>query len=359
MIAINCRFLTQDLTGVQRFAEEITAELARTREDVRLFAPPGALRHTGLGGREVEQIGTASGHRWEQWDLPRMLRREHGSPLLLSLMNTGPVLYRNQVVTHHDVTYVRFPQTYTKRFRVAYRMLSSLTLHRARQVITVSEFSRREIVDVYGIDLEKIRVVPNAAGSEFRRPHQESDPAYFLAVASFLPHKNIDRMVDAFERYRAESGSTTTLRLVGSARPASMARSDGSPRAASGVELLGRVDDRRLQELYAGARGFIFPSLYEGFGVPPLEAQSAGAPVAAADIPPVREALGDSALFFDPSDTKSMSDAFLTLDADADARQRLRAAGHSNVGRRSWERSAGVISLHLDEMIRSDRHLRS
>ncbi|HWU28377.1 MAG TPA: glycosyltransferase family 1 protein [Microbacterium sp.] len=350
MIAINCRFLTQDLTGVQRFAEEITAELARTRDDVRLFAPPGALRHTALGGREVEQVGTASGHRWEQWDLPRVLRRDHGSPLLLSLMNTGPVLYRNQVVTHHDVTYVRFPQTYTKRFRIAYRMLSSLTLHRARQVITVSEFSRREIVDVYGIDLEKIRVVPNAAGSAFRRPHLESRPAYFLAVASFLPHKNIDRMVDAFERYRAESGSTTALRLVGSARPTSMARSDGSPRATPGVELLGRVDDQLLQELYAGARGFIFPSLYEGFGVPPLEAQSAGAPVAAADIPPLREALGESALFFDPGDEGAMISSLRILDSEAEVRDRLRSAGADNVDRYSWSGSAERVSASLDDL---------
>src|SRR5690606_29456591 len=217
MIALNCRFLTQDLTGVQRYAEEITRELVRIRDDVRLYAPRGDLRHHELGGRRVEQIGTTGGHRWEQWDLPRMLRRDLNSPLLLSLMNTGPVLYRNQVVTHHDVTYVRFPDTYTRRFRLAYRMLSGLALRRAERVVTVSEFSRSEIADVYGIDRQKIVVAGNAAGAEFRQTHVDADEPYLLAVASFLPHKNIDRLVRSIEHYRDRSGSTTTLRLVGSA----------------------------------------------------------------------------------------------------------------------------------------------
>ncbi len=348
MIALNCRFLTQDLTGVQRYAEEITRELLRIRDDVRLFAPHGDLRHDEIGGREVEQIGTAGGHRWEQWDLPRMLRGL-GSPLLLSLMNTGPVLYRNQIVTHHDVTYVRFPDTYTRRFRLAYRMLSGLALRRAKSIVTVSEFSRSEIADVYGIDPQKIVVAGNAAGAEFRQTHEDASEPYLLAVASFLPHKNIDRLVSAFEQYRDRSQSATVLKLVGTSRPATMAKADGSPRVVDGVELLGRVDDQNLQALYAGARGFVFPSLYEGFGVPPLEAQSAGAPVAAADIPPVREALGDSALLFDPDDEGSMAAAIRALDEDPDMRERLRAAGNINIQRYAWSKSAGTISALLDE----------
>lgn len=350
MIAVNCRFLTQDLTGVQRFAEEIATALVGIRDDVRLFAPPGPLRHARLGGVEVEQIGVAVGHRWEQWDLPRHLRREFDTPLLLSLMNTGPVLYRNQVVTHHDVTYVRFPQTYTRRFRTAYRTLSQLTLRRARHVVTVSEFSRAEISDVYRINPEKITVVANAAGAEFCLPHAARAEPYLLAVSSYLPHKNIDRLIRAFVRYRENSGSETRLRLVGSSRPTSMARSDGAPRAAEGVELLGRVEDDQLQVLYASARGFVFPSLYEGFGVPPLEAQSTGTPVAAADIPPAREALGDSALFFNPTDEESMIEAIRTLDTDTDVRERMQDEGRRNAARFSWSASAGRVSTLLDNL---------
>lgn len=350
MIVINCRFLTQDLTGVQRFAEQITAQLATMREDVRLIAPPGTLRHTSLGGRAVEQRGSRSGHRWEQWDLPHLLRREFDSPLLLSLMNTGPVLYRNQVLAHHDVTYVRFPRTYTARFRVAYRLLSAATLRRARRVITVSEFSRSEIAQVYRVDSRKILVAGNAAGDEFQQQHQDATEPYLLGVASFLPHKNIDRLVRAFERYREQSGTSTTLRLVGSARPGAMARDDGSPRSTPGVEVLGRVDDAALRALYAGARGFVFPSLYEGFGVPPLEAQSAGTPVAAADIPPVREALGTSALYFDPRSVESIIDALSVIDSRPDERARLQSAGMLNAARYSWSASATRISALLDEV---------
>jgi len=348
VIAINCRFLTQDLTGVQRFAEQITIELVRARDDLLLVAPPGDLRKTDLAGQKVIQIGTAVGHRWEQWDLPRVLRREYESPLLLSLMNTGPVLYRDQIVTHHDVTYVRFPQTYTRRFRLSYRALSLLTLRRARKIVTVSEFSRAEIASVYRIDPNKIVVAGNAAGAEFRTEHSEKTPPYLLGVASFLPHKNIDRLVRAFSHYRQKSGTDTTLKLVGSARPSSMARSDGAPRPALGVELLGRVDDDELRQLYAGARAFVFPSLYEGFGVPPLEAQAAGTPVAAADIPPVREALGDSALLFDPMSERSIEEAIRRLDTDQAERERLRDHGWANAARRRWHHSAKVISGVLE-----------
>lgn len=352
MIAINCRFLVQDLTGVQRFAEEITSELARTRDDVRLFAPHGELRHETLGGRRIEQIGNASGHLWEQWDLPRSLRREFGSPLLLSLMNTGPVLYPNQIVTHHDVTYLRFPGTYTRRFRIAYRILSSTTLRRARRIITVSEFSRREIAELYRLDPGKIVVVPNAAGRGFRRARLDSAEPYLLAVASFLPHKNIDRMIHAFEAYRRETGSRTKLVLVGGFRPAAMAGVAGSAPSGGGVQVVGRVDDQTLQRLYAGARAFIFPSLYEGFGVPPLEAQAAGTAVAASDIPPLREVLRDSAWFFDPRDVQSILEAIRVLDTDAETRRNLSLAGLENAGNYGWTTSAQSVSALLDEVSR-------
>ncbi|MCA1305499.1 glycosyltransferase family 4 protein [Microbacterium esteraromaticum] len=356
MIAINCRFLTQDLTGVQRFAEEITTHLAQSRDDVRLVAPPGELRHSTLGGRVVEQIGSTTGHRWEQWDLPRLLRRDLGAPLLLSLMNTGPVLYRPQIVTHHDVTYVRHPRTYALGFRLSYRLLSAMTLTRANRIITVSEFSRQEIAAAYRLNPRRISVVPNAAGAEFARTHQEATPPYLLAVASFLPHKNIDRLVHAFETYRARSGTSTVLKLVGSARPAAMAGTNGSPRSADGVEMLGRVDDSRLQDLYAGARGFVFPSLYEGFGVPPLEAQSAGSPVAASDIPPAREVLGHSALFFPPDDEESMIRALATLDTSRTERDRLRDLGFANAARYSWGESTRLVSALLDDAVHAGRH---
>lgn len=350
MIVVNCRFLSQEVTGVQRFAEEIASQLAMMRDDLVFVAPPGRLRRNALGGRRVEQIGTRGGHAWEQWDLPRAMSRRYDGALLVSLMNTGPIAYRNQVVTHHDVTYVRHPETYSLKFRTAYRLQASILLRRARAVVTVSEFSRREIADVYGLDPARIYVVPNAASSQFSMPDGESAPgSYYLAVASQLPHKNLNFLVKAFVAFVERTGSPRTLRLVGTA-PAF--GEDGGPELTHPrVEWSGRVSDTELAALYRGARALIIPSLYEGFGVPPLEAQASGCPVLSSSAASLPEVLRDSALYFDPTDSEDLVRLLTTSDAFSQhERERLRSLGARNVARFDWRRSASLLSEMLDTL---------
>lgn len=350
MIVVNCRFLTQERTGVQRFAEEITRELVGLRDDLVLVAPPGELRYEKLGGAPIIRIGKAQGHRWEQWDLPQVVRREYAGALLLSLMNTGPVIYRNQIVTHHDLTYARYPETYTRRFRFAYRVLSTATLRRARRVLTVSEFSRSEIASEYGIPADRISVIPNAAGGAFRQVRgDETDPPYMLAVSSLLPHKNIPFLTSAYQRYAEQSGTRTVLKLVGAAQAAGVG-STFRTSDTSHVEFLGRVSDAELQALYAHARAFIFPSLYEGFGIPPLEAQAAQLPVIAASTASIPEVLGDSALYFAPGDDEALLRSIRLLDTDASARALYGARSATNVQRFSWRASAELLSQTVDAL---------
>lgn len=350
MIVVNCRFLAQDITGVQRFAEEVTTSLLRLRSDVVLLAPPGEIRTDRIGNTPVQQVGIHHGHLWEQWDLPRTLSQIPGKPLLLSLMNTGPVFHRNQVVTHHDVTYVRHPQTYSARFRHAYRLLSWLTLRSARAVLTVSEFSRREISEIYRLPPEKLTVVPNAAAQGF---HQSADaegqPPYFLAVSSLLPHKNLEFLVRSFQRYAAESGTKTRLKLVGG-QPKGIAGHNGPGQASTSVEYLGRVDDEQLRRLYSRARAFVFPSLYEGFGIPPLEAQASGVPVLASDAEALKEVLGRSARYFVKDSVASLLSGIRELDTDPAQRQDLRALGDQNILKYSWGRSAAMVNEVLSRV---------
>lgn len=362
MIALNCRFLTQEVTGVQRFAEEVVSALTAIRTDLILVAPPGPLRRHSIGGERVNQIGRHGRHRWEQFDLPDHLRHSLGSPLLVSLTNTGPVGYRHQLVAHHDVSYVRFPETYSWRFRTAYRLLAKFLLRRALGVVTVSEFSRDEIHDVYGVPLDRIHVIQNAASADFSRPPGFSGATagasaptpYFLAVSSLLPHKNIPRLIAAYEQFQRETGSPTRLVLVGS-RPETLAGADSiTVSADTRVEFLGRVTDSELIDLYRDARALVFPSKYEGFGIPPLEAQAAGVPVASSTAASLPEVLGTSARFFDPDNTGSIAEALFDIDTSETMRSELARRGTENVARYCWQTAAAKLSQLIDDVQRLD-----
>lgn len=351
MIVVNCRFLTQTLSGVQRFAEEIAGALAQKRTDLVFVAPHGDLRVDSLAGIPVQRIGRRTGHAWEQFDLPLAMRREFKGATLLSLMNTGPVMMKRQIVTHHDITYARWPQTYSARFRLGYRALSTLTLRHAERIVTVSEFSKAEIADLYGLRRTKITVVPNAVSSNVHGAVATADThPYFLAVASHLPHKNLGFLIDTFIRHVDSTGSTSRLRLVGS-RPDSFAGKERLGQVVHPqIDWLGRVSDAELGQLYAGARALVFPSLYEGFGVPPLEAQANGAAVLSSTAASLPEVLVDSALFFDPEDEQSLANALRQVENDDREVSRLRSLGQENVSRFSWDASASILSALLDDI---------
>lgn len=338
-IVVNGRFLTQQLTGVQRFAHEITSRLVRMRDDVVVVAPPGSFAFPAE--YDVQRIGKRQGHLWEQLELPAYLRRA-GSPLLLGLGSTGPALYRNQIVTHHDITYVRHPDSFSRGFRATYQVLMPPTLRRARAVITVSEFSRREIAEWYRMDPAKIVVVNNAVGPQFTPdPSVEREP-FVLAVSSPNRHKNFERLVEA------AVSAGVPLKIVGAQARAFAQAEVGS---ATTAEWLGRVDDEVLVDLLRRAQAFAFPSLYEGFGIPPLEAQACGCPVVAADIAPVREVLGSSAELFDPTDVQDMARALTAVFRDGARAAELQQLGRGNAARFSWDRSADRVSTLLDRAI--------
>ncbi len=210
------------------------------------------------------QVGRLSGHAWEQVALPLHLRRS-GSPLLLGLANTGPVAYRPQVVTCHDIIWARHPESFARSFRLLYATMTPLLLRRSAHVLTVSPFSRGELVREFGIDPRRITVVANAVSPAFHADgpaHDEGVP-YVLAVSSPNRHKNFDALVAAFEA--ADLTHIHRLLIVGQqARAFHTQATTAAPRTRA----LGRVDDDELMRLYRGATAFAFPSLYEGFGIP-------------------------------------------------------------------------------------------
>jgi glycosyltransferase involved in cell wall biosynthesis len=350
MIVINARFLTQELRGVQRFAEQTCLALKQMRDDVVFVAPHGIKMHESAKVLEVQCIGRNSGHLWEQLDLPLYLRRQ-GNPLLVSLCSTAPLMYGNQIATHHDITYVRHPESYTRAFRTLYRVMTPILLMRIKALLTVSNFSKGEISQFYNYPENKIFVVPNAVSDAFQPgPPLTNKQDYLLAVSSPSAHKNFSRMIEAFLTLRTQED--LQLHIVGAASeifsdPNLQRLASSDPR----IHFLGRLSDTELIAQYQGATAFVFPSLYEGFGIPPLEAQACGCPVLAANAASIPEVLQASALYFDPVDVGHIASAMERILTDLPLRQSLRRRGLNNVTRFSWEDSARRVSQRIDALL--------
>lgn len=352
MIVVNCRHLTQETTGVQRFAGHIAQNLAELRDDLVFVAPRGTVAQPD--GYPVETVGRLQGHAWEQIDLPAHLRRL-GNPLLLNLMSTAPIFYRNKVMTAHDITYVRHPESFSRAFRIFYGVAVPPALRRSHRILTVSAFSKQEISAHFDLPPGAFAVIPNAVDRRFiPRPRVKAEKPgngqpYLLAVSSPNRHKNFESLVAAYGRsgLHPEVGLTVVGSVNRSFRDTGLASAATLP----GVTFTGRVSDAELIGLYQNATAFVFPSLYEGFGIPILEAQASGTPVLASDRASLPEVLRDSAVFFDPLDVDQIAAQMVAITSSEQLRRKLSADGLANVSRFSWKNSARLVSHLLDEVL--------
>ncbi|MEL5373768.1 glycosyltransferase family 1 protein [Serratia marcescens] len=347
MIYINARFLTQDMTGVQRFAAELCLQLAELRDDV-IFLSPRDIKQVDIASRlNVKVVGSRSGHIWEQWDLPFFLRK-NGYPLLVNLGNTAPLLYLNKVITLHDISYLRYPKTYSWGFRYCYKFLIPLLLRTCKKLLTVSDFSRGEICSQYRFPREKIQIIHNAVSEKFTgSPEAGLRRGYFLAVSSHHYHKNFHGLLAAFNKLPEKH--EMHMIVAGSAHP-NYQRLEFDKNLGNKISFVGRVSDEELVDLYSNAFCFLFPSLYEGFGLPPLEAQACGCPVIASNAAAMPEVLGESAILVDPLNDDALTEAMEKLLLDPKLRESLIAAGTENIERFSWLLSARELSCVIDSV---------
>jgi len=343
MIYINGRFLTQNMTGVQRFAEEISLQIEYMRDDVILLVPDvKAIKKQSLLKRfNIEEVPGLNGHLWEQITLPLYLLRRK-SPLLINLGNTAPVFYSHQVVTHHDITYLKYPKSFPFSFRLLYRIISPLMIRNSKQVVTVSQFSRSEISIQYRCQEEKIKIIYNAVSDLFE-PTKEvtSEPdkeRYLLAVSSTNYHKNFHGLIDAF----SDANLDIDLKIIGDSADvfSTLDLKRNHPR----IHFVGRVNDDELVKLYQHATAFVFPSFYEGFGIPPLEAQACGCPVISSNTASMPEVLGESVLYFNPESKSELINALRLIVIDAELRAQLVEKGFKNKERFSWGKSASKLN---------------
>jgi glycosyltransferase involved in cell wall biosynthesis len=312
---INARAAARaEIGGVERVAREMVARLPRTTPGrYRVAAPPPALAHR-------------AGHAWEQAWLP--LKR---ADLIYSPANLAPVAGRRNVVVIHDVAALRHPEWYGRAYVAWHRAVLPRIARKARLVITVSEFSRKEMEDVLGV---LATVIPNGVDERFKPSDSTGD--YALVVGSRIARKNLTALTAA-----AEALKDLGIELVAAGSGRGYMRAETTK-----IRQLGYVPDDQLPGLYARARLLLMPSLYEGFGLPCLEAMASGTPVVAAARAALPETCGDAALLVEPDGFAEAAVRAATTDRD-----RLRKAGLERAARFTWERTARATDQAIGRLL--------
>ncbi|MGF7072678.1 glycosyltransferase family 4 protein [Mucilaginibacter sp. R-33] len=347
-IIINSRFLTQKLTGVQRFAIEIAKQLKVMIPGI-IFVAPSNIIHQDLAQQlGVIVIGKNKGVIWEQIDLPLYLKK-NSSSLLINMCNVAPLFYNNQVITIHDVAFLVNPQWFSKNFVRFYKFLIPKISRKAKLIFTVSDFSKTEIVKYLHVETAKIKVIYNGI-SELPSPTpvKADHGKYILAVGSIDKRKNIQNLVQAFGSIKHRG---IRLIIVGDSNPIFNNEDNAHLDAHPDIIFTGRVNDHELAGLYSKASLFVYPSLYEGFGIPPLEAMAQGCPTLVSDIDSLREVCGDASVYVNPLDVAEISKSIDLLIEDVALCRRLVENGKQNIKRFSWETSARQIVNSITDLI--------
>lgn len=366
MIHINGKFLAQRTTGVQRFARGVVTALDRSLAehpagtDFEILLPPGTEPLDGLSTIRQREVGRPGRSLtiWEQRDLPAHAR----NGTLLCLSGSAPFFARRCVPTIHDAAVYLHPEAYSRAFVTWYRLLFAHRAKRSPLVLTVSASSAADLAP--HLRTATFRVIPNSAEHIMASPPDASvletlnlgDQGFLLAVGSLNPTKNFAALIDAY------AGSHLPERLplvIAGAVNRDVFRASASATVTDhpNVRWAGPVSDAQLRALYQRASVFVFPSRYEGFGIPPLEAMRCGCPVAASDASSIPEVCGDAAAYFEPDDHAALVAAVESLLDDEDRRLAFIERGRARALTFSWDLAAERLRAALAEFRYIDRLL--
>ncbi|MGL1902341.1 MAG: glycosyltransferase family 4 protein [Fibrobacterales bacterium] len=341
-IYVNGRFLTQKTTGTQRFAIEITKELIKHHPNVEILVPEKQKDDLIYKDFAVTGVEHFKNQVWEQVSLYNFLKKQDDYTLL-NFSFTGPYFCKKSIVCVHDIIFTN-RNWVSKKFYYYYNFLVPKLAKRALRVLTVSEFSKNEINAQLNIPLDKIEVVYNSVSKEFKE-NADSEfgknyGMYFLGVSSLNPRKNFEGLIEGFNNLQLQD---VKLVIAGAKNKKIYGETMLGENNSDKIVFTGYVSDSELASLYKYAVAFVYPSYYEGFGLPPIEAMSMGCPVITSDTSSLPEVCADAVIYVNPEDTPSISNAIQTLHTDESKRKELIGKGYERVKYFSWEKSAKKI----------------
>ncbi|MCY3899696.1 MAG: glycosyltransferase family 1 protein [Caldilineaceae bacterium] len=375
---LDARTATPHFPGIGRYVTNLASALApqlTAGEELTFLESPSAnpadasapvLQVEGashLAGESITAPATPFDIR-QQWRIPSLLKQLRAdnealyhSPYYLMPYRTGlPTL-----LTFYDVIPLKFPKSVSTRARLFFRLAATLALRAADRVVVISHAARSDLLRFFSIPASKTTVTPLAAGACYRpQPsaeiarirHQFRLPESFLLYLGInKPHKNLPALVDAYAQTASPHMPPLVIAGAWDNRYPQPKQHAARRQLGDAVRFLGPVDERDLPALYSAATLFVFPSLYEGFGLPVLEAMACGTPVACSSTPGLTEVAGDAALYFDPLSVTGIRDAMVELIDDGRQRARRAEQGLTRASRYSWQATAAATLRCYREML--------
>lgn len=325
---VNTRCLRNRVTGVQRYTIELLKRLEIPFTPITPEKPMGRARSI----------------IWEQTTLYSQAQKG----ILWSPANSGPIRHPNHVLTVHDLAVFKEEPWFNWAYRNTHRLLLNQTIPQARTIITVSEFIKNEILSRFDVDTHRIHVIPNGVDEAFFCEHK-ADPnsRYILTVGSLDPRKNLPKVIEAWKEVHRKDPDLE-LHVVGEATPI-FKQIDMRFHQGSNIHFLGRLTDEELKEKYRGALAFLYPSLYEGFGLPVLEAMAAGTPVITSKGTAMEEITAGIGVIIDANSLPEIYDAIIYY-SDKKGSDSLSRESQTRARLFSWDKAANQMTSLLQAL---------
>lgn len=336
-IIINGRFLTQKITGVQRVAHELIREidelLSKEKLEVVILAPKNLIFKNSYKNIKIKKVGFLTGVLWEQLELPFYGLLEKGT--LLNLGSTAPII-NTGIVDIHDISFKVNPQFFSKKFSLYYKILIWILVKTSKKILTVSEFSKNEIIKYYNVNPKKIEVVYNSwehilsfkEDFNILKKFNLQKKSFYLGVSSVAPNKNFKYIIELAKLYPEKQ-------FVIAGKKNEKVFGDLGINEMNNLIWCGYVSDEELKSLYMSCKGFVYPSFYEGFGLPPLEAMGCGCEeIYVSNTSCLPEIFEDSVIYINPNKVEKIFDKKITVD-----KEKIKKV----LGKYSWKESSQLL----------------